>query len=403
MSARILVVAEDPALQGLLSHSGRAEGHDVLVALTGPDGLRRWSADRPDLIILDAVLPGLDGFAMVERIRASEGSGAHVPIIMLGADADVASKVRGLRAGADDFLAKPLHPLELTVRMRGLLSRFASREKMAARSKRGQVLGYYGAKGGVGATTVAINSAIALARGCGRKVALVDANLQFGDHRVFLDLGTDRRSISDAVIAPSIDADLLRDVVVHHDSGVDVLLAPPTPEAAEHVSADAHHLVRVVETLRGMYDYVVVDLDQRLDDHSLDVISVIDTLFVVLTADLSCIKNVRLVLETMRQIGLPDERVQLFMNRSNAFTGISLKSVEGVLRRRIEHQVVNDYRVAISALNSGEPFMQRRADSLIGRSLLAYAKVIDEQPVQEGLLSPAEAAGQKLIPALATS
>jgi len=168
------------------------------------------------------------------------------------------------------------------------------------------------------------------------------------------------------------------------------------------VSAEAHHLVRVVETPRGMYDYVVVDLDQRLDDHSLDVISVIDTLFVVLTADLSCIKNVRLVVETMRQIGLPDERVQLFMNRSNSFTGISLKSVEGVLRRTIDHQVVNDYRVAISALNSGEPFMQRRADSLIGRSLLAYVKVIDQQPVQEGLLSPAEAAGQKLIPALAT-
>jgi len=70
--------------------------------------------------------------------------------------------------------------------------------------------------------------------------------------------------------------------------------------------------------------------------------------------------------------------------------------------RTIDHQVVNDYRVAISALNSGEPFMQRRADSLIGRSLLAYVKLIDQQPVQEGLLSPAEAAGQKLIPALAT-
>jgi len=183
MSARILVVADDPSLQGLLSHSGRAEGHDVLVSTTGSDGLRRWSSDRPDLIVLDAVLPDLDGFTLVERIRSAEGSGAHVPIIMLGAAGDVGTRVRGLRAGADDFLAKPIHPQELAARMRGLLARFGSRAKVTARSTRGQVLGYHGAKGGVGATTVAINSAIGLARACGRKVALVDANLQFGDHR----------------------------------------------------------------------------------------------------------------------------------------------------------------------------------------------------------------------------
>ena len=113
------------------------------------------------------------------------------------------------------------------------------------------MLAFYGAKGGVGTTTLAINTAIALHRVLRRSVVLVDADLQFGDHRVFLDLGNDKRSIVDAVTAPAIDGDLLRQVVVRHDSGVDLLLAPPNPETAEHVSAERHHMAQIVETLRG--------------------------------------------------------------------------------------------------------------------------------------------------------
>ena len=90
----------------------------------------------------------------------------------------------------------------------------------------GKVHAYYGAKGGVGTTTIAINTAIAMHKELNRSVALVDANLQFGDHRVFLDLGADQRSIVDAISATAIDPDVLRRVMVRHDSGIDLLLAP---------------------------------------------------------------------------------------------------------------------------------------------------------------------------------
>lgn len=84
-------------------------------------------------------------------------------------------------------------------------------------------------------------------------------------------------------------------------------------------------------------------------------IGVADRIVVVMTADLSCLKNVRLVLETMGSLGVPNERLLLLLNRSNAFTGISVKSVENVLRRAISQQIGNDYRSAISSLNSGTP------------------------------------------------
>jgi len=374
MAAKILVVDDDPNVQRLLGYTLKQEGYEVILAADGAEGLRLWGAEAPALILLDVMLPKLDGYQVAARIRTEEVD-AHVPIIMLTAEAEVEQKIRGLRAGADDYLVKPFHPAELLARIKSLLARFAPKDLLVGRPALGRVLAFYGAKGGVGTTTIAINVAIALQRELGRRVCLVDANLQFGDHRVFMDLGLDRKSIVDAVSAPTIDADLLRGVLVEHDSKVDLLLAPPTPEQAELVTKE--HLTLVIDLLRGLYDYVVVDVDKRLDDMNLGVFDAADTLFVVLTADLSCLKNVRLVLETLGHIGYASDRVKLVLNRSNAFTGINAKTAEGALRHSIDLQVVNEYRGAISALNSGAPVMYTKADSPLGRSIHDVARMID--------------------------
>src|SRR5436190_139725 len=193
--------------------------------------------------------------------------------------------------------------------------------------------------------------------------------------RVFLDLGLDRKSIVDVVTAPSIDADLIKQVMVKHDSGIDLLLAPPTPETAELVRPE--HLPFIAEQLSRLYDYTLIDIDKRLDDVNLGVFEAADAVFVVMTADLSCLKNVRLILETMEHLGYPADKVQLVLNRSNAFTGINVKNAEGALKRTIDHQVVNEYRGAISALNSGAPFMFTKADSVLGGSVLNFARSVD--------------------------
>jgi pilus assembly protein CpaE len=386
MAAKILVVDDDPNVQRLLSYTLKQEGYEVIVAADGAEGLRLWGAESPALILLDVMLPKLDGYQVAAKVRADEGD-AHVPIIMLTAEAEVEQKIRGLRAGADDYLVKPFHPAELLARIKSLLARFAPKDLMVGRPPLGRVLAFYGAKGGVGTTTIAINVAIALQRELNRRVCLVDANLQFGDHRVFLDLGLDRKSIVDAVSAPTIDADLLRGVMVEHDSKIDLLLAPPTPEQAELVTKE--HLTQVIDVLRGLYDYVVVDLDKRLDDMNLGVFDAAEQLFVVLTADLSCLKNVRLVLETLAHIGYEGDRVKLVLNRSNAFTGINAKTAEGALRHPIDLQVLNEYRGAISALNSGAPVMATKADSPLGRSLHELARAIDRGAAPGTAAAPA--------------
>jgi len=378
MLARIQLVAAQPAIQQQLGNMLRHDGYEIITAADGPAALHQWTAERPDLVVCDNDLRGPSGTELVIRIRQAEGSGAHTPIILLGGGTDVDAKVLALRSGADDYLAKPVHPQELSARVRGLLTRFQRAHPQQRRATSGRVVAFYGAKGGVGTTTLAINTAIAAHRELKRSVCLVDANLQFGDHRVFLDLGPDSRSIVDAVSASAVDLDMLRSSVVRHETGVELLLAPSSPEHAELVSQSQHHLLKVVEILRSLYELVILDMDERFDDHLLDVIGIADRLVVVLTADLSCVKNVRLVLETMSQLQVPQERLMLVLNRANAFTGISVKSVENVLKRPIEHQVVNDYRSAISALNSGTPFMAKRPDSALGKDVLELARLIDK-------------------------
>jgi pilus assembly protein CpaE len=373
MAGKVLVVDDDASVQRLLQYTLRQEGYEVVVAADGAEGLRLWQHESPALVLLDVSLRGIDGYEVAARIRAEEGEG-HVPIIMLTAERDVQQKVRALRAGADDYLIKPFHPAELLARMKSLLARFAPSDSLVGRPPLGRIHAYYGAKGGVGTTTIAINAAIAL-RGLGRSVCLVDGNLQFGDHRVFLDLGLDRKSISDVAAAPTIDTDLLKSILVTHESGVDLLLAPPSPETAEVVTN--RHMHVILEQLRDLYDYVIVDIDKRLDDLNLGVLDMADTIFVVMTADLSCLKNVRLVLETIGHLGYSAGKLRLVLNRANAFTGISRKNAESALRRTIEHEIVNEYRGAISALNTGAPFMSTKPNSPLGHSVLDFARSVD--------------------------
>jgi pilus assembly protein CpaE len=383
-ATKVLVVDDDLNIQRVLVFTLKQEGFEVHVASDGQAGVEMAGSVKPDLILMDVAMPKLDGYAATERIRAAEEEGRRTPIIMLTAEADVEQRVRGLRAGADDDIVKPFHPLELIARIKALLARSSGTKVAKAGTERvtlGRLISFYGAKGGVGTTTMAINSAIALATRLKRATALVDANLQFGDMRVFLDLGLDSSSIVNAISEPDLDADLLKKLMVTHHSGIELLLAPPNPESADLVverqRSDPRTLSNILALMRKAYDYTIVDMAKQIDDFNLQLFDEADLIFVVMTADLSCLKNVRLVLETMDSLGYERGKVQLVLNRSNAYTGINVDNAESALGRKIDYDVINEYRGAISALNSGEPFMFSRPDGPLGQSVSKFARELD--------------------------
>lgn len=386
MATKVLVVDDDLNIQRVLVFALKQEGYEVIVAADGAAGVELALEAKPDLILMDVAMPKLDGYAATQQIRAAE-QGTRVPIIMLTAEAEVEQRVKGLRAGADDDIVKPFHPLELMARIKALLARGGpSTPRTAAEAPTmGRLCVFYPAKGGVGTTTIAINTAIALARELRRRTGLIDANLQFGDLRVFLDQGLDTASIVNAVNEPDLDLDLFHKLMVRHRSGIELLLAPPNPAAADIVVERQRQSPAVLNTVlslaRRLFDYTLVDMSQTIDDFNLQLFDEADVIYVVMTADLSCLKNVRLVLETMDSLGYEKDKVQLVLNRSNAYTGINLGNAESALGRTIDYQIINEYRGAISALNSGEPFMSSRPDSTLGRSVLDFARAIDKVTV----------------------
>ena len=123
MSARVLVVDDDPGVLSGLRRAFVLEGYDVEVAEDGETAIAKASSQAPDLVVLDVMLPGLDGFEVAAHLRAAE---QFVPILMLTAKDTVPDRVEGLDRGADDYLVKPFAIDELLARSRALLRRFQS-------------------------------------------------------------------------------------------------------------------------------------------------------------------------------------------------------------------------------------------------------------------------------------
>jgi len=121
----ILVVDDETDIRGLVHELLQRAGHDVIEAPDGNDALKRFYADKPDLVILDVQMPGLDGWGVLDRIREL----SDVPVIMLTARAEELDKVRGLRAGADDYVTKPFGRQELLARVEAHLRRSRDRQE----------------------------------------------------------------------------------------------------------------------------------------------------------------------------------------------------------------------------------------------------------------------------------
>jgi pilus assembly protein CpaE len=275
---------------------------------------------------------------------------------------------RVFEAGADDIVTLPESP-------EGVLFTFqkAVARKQGLAVATGLALSpmicVLGPKGGTGKTLTSSNLAVSLARK-GRKVALVDLDLQFGDIGLALGLKPERTIYDLAKSAGSLDADKVDDYLVDHPSGLRVLLGPTRPDQAAAISVE--FLREVYANLRSTHDFVVVDTAPGFTPEVIASVDSSSHICMVGMLDSLSLKNTKLGLETLELMGYDPERIRLVLNRADTRVGIARDEVEGIVARVPDILVPSDRDIPRS-FNEGVPIVSSKSKSEAARAFVALA------------------------------
>ncbi len=375
MAERILIVDDDRDSLKLIGLMLQRRGYEIIAAQTGTQALVKVESDLPDLMILDVMMPDMDGYAVCRRLR-SDPKTASIPIIMFTAKTRVDDKVAGFQAGADDYLTKPIHPAELTSRVEALLLRSArARETTPAVTAR--AIGFLGSKGGVGTTTLALNVAVALAQpGGGQDKRVVLAEMVSGAGSMGLQLGLAHSpGLITLMSKPSeeLDASAVETQLASHSSGVRLLLAPPEPRAN---LLPVRQTEAVLRQLDRMCDYLVLDLGTGLDDATRALIR--QCRYVVLVTEpqhiaLSLAQSVMAELATMNVLR---EKIGVVLsNRAPSAATVTKSAVEGLLGEVIS-SISPAPELAFQAAEMCTPLCLLQPGSLVSGQIRDLAKLV---------------------------
>jgi pilus assembly protein CpaE len=272
------------------------------------------------------------------------------------------------RAGADDLIVLPLPPGQLAFELEKVVARLRG---PATDARRGAMIAVLGPKGGTGKTVTATNLAVALAYK-GIDPVVVDLDLQFGDVGLALGLKPER-TIFDLVNAGgSLDADKLDGFVMRHASGAAALLAPTRPDQAAVVTTS--FLRDLFTVLRRSFDFVIVDTAPAFSPEVIVSIDASSHLCLVGMLDALSLKDTKIGLETLRQMGYSPDDVTLVLNRADTSVGISMTDVYNLLRKSPDVLVPSDRSIP-RALTSGETIFEAQPKSGAGRAFASLAEL----------------------------
>jgi pilus assembly protein CpaE len=338
-----LIVSQDAAFSKDMGRLLRAGAIPVSVIedRAGRDGV------APDLIIVDARGDASSAMATIERLR---GSAPGAGIFAVAAVADPELILQAMRAGANEFFTWP--PPEET--FHGAIRRSAARREAAQGAKpSATTLVFFGAKGGAGTTTIAVNCGVEVARLSKRSTVIVDLKPGLGEVSLFLGVRP-RYSLLDAIDnLHRLDREFLKELVVKHKSGLEILAG------SDHFdrpgAADGGALEELFRLLARQYEYILVDAGSQINSCTVAALYTADTIFMVANPDVPSVRNAQRLLERVRQLGACGERVRVLLNRAAEPYPIPPKQIEGALGHPIHQTFPSDYKTVSTALNSGVP------------------------------------------------
>jgi len=336
-----------------------------------------FSTNAPFVVVTAPSVPSSVGF---EAARAADSCDAHTAVVIVASAVDTDLLRSAMKAGVTDVVAATDPATEIA---RAIIDAYAAAEtraetaleeaEPARQAPGGRVVTVFSTKGGVGKTVLATNLGVALAKWLNCKTALVDLDLQFGDVGIMLGLAPDRTITDVAASIERLDVDLLRGHMTHHESGLDVLLAPVRPEDAETVTTG--RIGRILALLREMYDVVVIDTAATLDEVVLAALDRSDAVYAVTMMDVASIKNLRISTQKLTQLGYDNGLLHVVLNRADSKVWLQPHEVERAVGAEIFARIPSD-RIVPRSVNKGTPVVIDEPKSDVAKAIVGIARSV---------------------------
>jgi CheY-like chemotaxis protein/MinD-like ATPase involved in chromosome partitioning or flagellar assembly len=357
--ATILVIDDDLDLQQMLRLMLQRGGYKVITTGDGPDGLTKAKTLKPDMAIVDVMMPGMNGYQVVRKMREDPELSGMV-ILILTARAQPVDREAAIAAQADDYMPKPFAPNELLAKVSELMENRGTAQGPARKT-----IGVFSLRGGVGVTSVAVNLALAF-QARGLPTCLID--LKSGPGHVALQLRLNAKiTWVDWANGNEATIDSILKALTKHDSGLEVMAAPITP-AADVPPLD--RVTTILTALQGKFARVVIDLPGAWDPIVQVAIGSADTLWLVLAPEVGSLQSTVGALRALKAIKIPDEKIELIANQNMPRPGLALPAIEKALGHGFKGKLPYDENQG-AALGQGAPLLLSQPESPLAAAIKA--------------------------------
>jgi pilus assembly protein CpaE len=282
--------------------------------------------------------------------------GGKAALVAFSASQDHDILLQAMRAGCNDFIGGDFNGTTFTETLNRLNQQWTS--KAALHAANGSVLTFFGAKGGVGTTTLAVHIAIYLVQCHKKKTLLIDNHPQLGHACIYLGIDGSRYNFHELVQNLNrLDSELLRGYIATHSSGLEVLSSPDTCEGRK--ATDPESMAQTLDFLRGEYDYVIVDCPTALDDTNLAVIEASNQVFIVATPEIGSVRDLSRHVDVLSQNEQNVDKVKVVINRFSAQHAVSIEQIEKAIRLPIAFKLPNSYAEVVRSGILGEPISHK--------------------------------------------
>ena len=381
MPEKILIVDDDVDTLRMVGLMLQRQGFQIVAASGGNQALVMAKSEKPDLILLDIMMPDIDGYEVTRQLRKNPDT-SNIPVVMFTAKSQLEDRVTGFEVGADDFLTKPTQPRELLTHVQDILARKQS-EGPVTPVQRGNVVGILAAKGGIGISTLAVNLGITLHTRVRQPVVV--AELRPGEGSLGLDLdinpGNELRELLDLDPA-TLSAEAVEAALVQHSSGIRLLLSSYLPKDVQYRSLPSEYLA-IVQQLSNIASYVLLDLGPGIDQATEKVLSLCDILIIALEPYPNTVTRTRALIDELVDAGFEKRMQIVLINRVRSDVQLTWNQVKEQLKAPIAVAFTPVPELAYQAARKNIPLVLQQPDSLVSQQFTKLADLVTSKVRQK--------------------